>query len=83
MCSAACGQWDQIPEIKSAAEYQRYVETERKLREEFNADLPPRNDPRGGTEWAQKMRTPEGMLLTAIGARIIEWEGSPDNGDGA
>ena len=67
---------DQIPEIKSAAEYQRYVETERKLREEFNADLPPRNDPRGGTEWAQKMRTPEGM-------RIIEWEGSPDNGDGA
>jgi hypothetical protein len=70
------GAWtnDQVPEIKSDAEYRRYVKLHRKLLAKLEAKLPPRSDPRWDREFAAKVRTPESLLETAINARIIEWE---------
>lgn len=62
-------QWtqDEIPEIQSKAQYdefgKRLSEVDKRLRD---AGIKP-----GMREFA---RSPDGILATAIGARIIEWE---------
>jgi hypothetical protein len=70
------GTWstEQIPAIRSEAEYKRYGEMNRKLEAELEAGLPSRDDPRWTIEMERRLLTPLGTLSTAIGARMIEWE---------
>ncbi len=58
---------DEVPEIKSEEQYDAYAvalaEIERALGPWQTAE-----------EFAAQKRSPQGMLATAIGARMIEWE---------
>jgi hypothetical protein len=69
---------DQIPEIASEAEYKACKQLHDALNAKADEHLPPRSDPQWGKAFAAHVRSPEGMYLSAVGARLIEWEEKVD-----
>ncbi len=65
-----------VPEIRSNRDYQRYESVWRELNVKLQAEnpLPPTSDPDYVGAFTKQSRSPAGLLVDAIAARISEWE---------
>jgi hypothetical protein len=64
--------FDQVPEIKSDEQYAVYSKLQNRL--EQRARLPDDTNARFGKAFLEFARSRDGVLVTSLGARMIEWE---------
>ncbi len=59
-----------VPPVKSEEHYETYKRTQEEIRSRL---LPEQSDPRYEEAFLAYAQSPEGILDTALGARMLEW----------